>query len=1014
MHQKPLLSCPLPTAVAFLNGMKRIFYTATILTLAMLVWPCVSYAQNVQMRTGIHANYSRLVVDWPSKTSQTIKKQGQTLTITFDKAANPNATNVDTAKSRNINNVKVSKTDPLTITVQMLGENRHRSFYAGNRFVLDIYNLPGTKPTNVAAVKPKPAPPKKFTPAKEPKPAPTPTPAQETKPLKDVVKEARTAKVEPVEKEQLIETDKQEPEFAQLENPGLQSASLIALGSTQPTGIAVFERGDKIYIVNDDPDLLIRPKVSGPDSNYLLPLDTTTTDAAKIFTANRQIGSLIRTQGGGLLWKVIVSGIRSKEEAIEPVRKDVVEGDFRSGKLVIPFEEPGKTLEIPDPITGSNLIIVTSKTSKDFTGQRRTFPEFDILESAAGLAILSRVDDLEVKIKEAGVEISRPGGLAILAQSRVNRDKAMDKVAQSQTQNDTKRIFDFKNWSLGGIDAIRENKNILLSNASQLPDSERDAALMSLAKMYLANGMGAEALGFLYMIENYNQDIANTAEFRAIRGAANALDYKTENAFNDMAIQDLDQFEEIGFWKAYALADIGDWQQAIEVLPASANILYDYPDQIMSRLGLVTAEVALRAGNTTLATDILRMLEDQKDILNDPQIAALHYLQGELSRQQGNIEQAIKDWKPLIEGIDDLYRAKAGLALMRLKIDEERIEPKDAIDTLERLRYAWRGDELEARIGYWLGRTYFEAGKFVRGLNLMREGATVAAGTNFGGRITNEMTDILTELYLSEALDSVSPLDAVTLYDQFSELIPSGETGDKVVERLADRLTAADLLGRAANLLSYQLNHRLDGFEAYNVAVKLAAIYLLDSKAPEALEVLDIAQVKFDTLPQDIQTPDKIQDMTLLRARALSRNGRPDQGIKMLEGLNNNPTTNRLRADIAWTAGYWDDAASALGDVIIDQNISLTRPLSEDHTTLILHRAISLNLASDRIGLANMREKYTDSMAQTEKARIFEVITRPRQNAALADRETMLGIVSEVDLFSDFLESYKAVSAPSN
>ncbi len=49
-----------------------------------------------------------------------------------------------------------------------------------------------------------------------------------------------------------------------------------------------------------------------------------------------------------------------------------------------------------------------------------------------------------------------------------------------------------------------------------------------------------------------------------------------------------------------------------------------------------------------------------------------------------------------------------------------------------------------------------------------------------------------------------------------------------------------------------------------------------------------------------------------------------------------------------------------------------------------------------------MREKYTDSMAQTDKARIFEVITRERQSGALADRETLMGLVSEVDMFGEF------------
>ena len=126
------------------------------------------------------------------------------------------------------------------------------------------------------------------------------------------------------------------------------------------------------------------------------------------------------------------------------------------------------------------------------------------------------------------------------------------------------------------------------------------------------------------------------------------------------------------------------------------------------------------------------------------------------------------------------------------------------------------------------------------------------------------------------------------------------------------------------------------------------------------------------------------------------------------------PETNALRADIAWKAGYWDDAAEALGDVILDQNISMTRPLEKKQVSLLMQNAIALNLASNRIALANLREKYSELMNQTDKAKIFEVITRPRQSGALADRDTLLGAVNEVDLFSDFLNSYKTMKEPLN
>ena len=102
-------------------------------------------------------------------------------------------------------------------------------------------------------------------------------------------------------------------------------------------------------------------------------------------------------------------------------------------------------------------------------------------------------------------------------------------------------------------------------------------------------------------------------------------------------------------------------------------------------------------------------------------------------------------------------------------------------------------------------------------------------------------------------------------------------------------------------------------------------------------------------------------------------------------------------------------AAEALNEVIVDENISLTRPVSGEQADLILNRAVALSLSNDRIALSNMRTKYNDLMLQTSKARQFEVITRPRGTTALADRETLLSIVSEVDLFKDFLESYRDV-----
>lgn len=986
----------------------------------------LAFAQNttINVRTGTHAEYSRLVFDWGTKTGyQLTKPKSGTLDIQFKSAATLNITKAKANKVRNILGLETLSDNPARVKVTIPDDSRYRSFYAGNKIVLDVYNPPGSKPSApekiAEAPKAKPAttpsvpPPSKTSPKPVAKQPPEITAEINKKPETESgipeIKKVIAAAVPTVEEDSLNRSAEKR----------LQGANLVTISSSRSVGLAVFERGGKIWVVNDKEDLLVTPKVSGSDAERLKPLETLDLKSAKAFLLNNLPGSALRTQGGGLLWKIIISPdgapVADKNTPVEPRRENITDGETRSGRIIWPFEEPSAIIDVTDPVTGALLKVVTAKSAKDFSGPARSFVDFDVLPSSAGLVISPKTQDLKIRIISTGVEITGPEGLAILSQNRIEANKPSAPQAKTDDKTpQTPRIFDFKNWQLGGLDAIAENHTIILSGINELPKNAKDEAFMTLAKMYLSNAMGAESLGFLSLVARNNPDISKTAEFRAIRGAARAIDYKTLEAFADLSVKDLDAFEEIGFWKAYALADLGDWRQAIEVMPKTAAVLYSYPNLVLNRVGLVAAEVALRSGNTGLAGEILSLIEENLDELNDPQEAALKYLKGETARQKGDLDKTKEYWEELVTGPDDLYRAKAGLAHTRLLVDEGDLPPGKAIDNLERLRYAWRGDELEGQINYWLGRTYFEARQFVKGLNIMREAAALAAGTNLGSRITNEMSDIFTHLYLSDELNNVTPLDAVALYEQFTELVPSGEEGDRIVERLADRLAQADLLGRAGNLLNYQLTHRLDGLNAYNVGTKLAAIRLLDNKPDEALAALKIAGEKLQTLPQEMQTPDKYQAVSLLRARALSRQGRSDQAIALLEGLKPNPTINRLRADIAWTAGYWDDAAAALDDVILDQNISLTRPLSDDHSTLILHRAVALNLASDRIALANMREKYADAMAQTQKARLFDVITRARQNAALADRDTLLGVMSEVDLFSDFLNSYKAAAEPVN
>lgn len=979
-----------------------------------------AFAQEaLSLRLGDHGEYTRLVFDWKGRPGYTISKDAGHVLIRFDKNASPGA---PPTADGNIQGVKIISESPLQVDLSIPADSRTRDFFAGERVVVDVYNPPGGRkvaaappPTPEPALKSEPeaTPVPKPEPAavaeKTPEPLPTPAPEKAPPPPTETAHAEEPAPAEtPAEPE---EEDLQDVAAAQK----TEKPNLISLTSTKALGMAVFELRDELWIVGDLPESLLSPRASGPQAEHFKPIESLEIEGGRAFKTRTLEGAQTRVQGGGLIWRVMIAASLKPRPALKAVRIGVDESAARSGKILWPLAAPGKMLKVTDSVTGVPVIVVTAQDAKQYAGPAMEFVDFRILNSPAGLAVIPKVDDLKVEITDKGVEISRPGGLALTPESAVvSALSAVERKKSRADKEPERRIFDFKNWQLGGVKALAQNNAIIMAGLRDLSDTAKADGIMTLAKMHLANGQGAEALGYMEYVGEQLPALTENTQFLAMRGAAKALAWKTEDAFSDLAEEGLDPFAEIGYWKAFVLADLGDWIQAADTLPPNIDTLLDYPETVFNRLAPVLAEVALRAANVKQADDILDALEVNEKTLFESQKAAMQYLKGESARQRNDIAETLKLWEPLTKGKDKLYRAKAGLAITRLQMDQKKINQEKAIDNLERLRYAWRGDELEAQINYWLGLTYFEGGDYARGLNIMREAAALSAGTELGKRVTADMTAMFSELFLGPKLDEISPLDAAALYEQFAELLPVGPEGDKVVQKLAERLVDGDLLGRAGDLLVTQLEHRLTGVEAYDIATRLAAIYLLDSNAKKAMGVLDKATEKLKALPEAEQTPARFREISLLRARALSRMGRPDQALALLNGMDKTPDANSLRADIAWNAGYWDDAAEALEDVIIDRNISLTRPLEDENANLLLNRGVALNLATDRVALANMREKYSDAMAQTDKARVFEVITRPRQSAALADRDTLMGIVSEVDLFSDFLKSYKTVAPPAS
>lgn len=1001
----------------------------SILMLTFLSVPTAVQAQEkVELRTASHDGYQRIVFDWTSAATYTVSREGASLTVAFSKAGNADLSGVTSLD--NISAVKVIAANPLKISLRVPEKSRLRDIKAGSKIIIDVYDPPGGR-VKAAAEKPqKPAPVPQTKPVQEEAQKPpleqdakpsaqeanaSSSPAPEPAGIPD--KEAQ-AVIEEKQKVDAIVPDKSSEVIA--ENPVAVPAiepHVMTITATNKIGLTVFERGDWLWIVTDEPNMNVPPALSGPQVDMFGLMQRFDIEDGTAYRLKKPENVGITAEGGGLRWRLVFSPNQKEVTTIAPQRLSPVAtppettAPRQGASLLWPLKEPRTILELEDPDIGDTIKIVTLAASSPSVRTPFRFVELETLPSYVGLAFLPLADDVAVSVREDGVRIGRGEkdlSLSMGMDSRVSAlAHSIEEAREAQPIININNILHPVRWQMGGITALPDNQSVLMTGLTVKPSDGRAEDFLTLAKMSLANNRGSEALGYLRMAQFFLPNLAENPEFIALRGTAAYLTGQPDLAIIDLLNPVLDNYNDIPYWRTATLGALEDWQQAAERMPRDASGLKDYPDVLRTPLTLMLVEAALRNGKVMEAERMLAKLEPSVAMMPSYEKKSWTYLMGEAARQLKQYKKAKQFWQELADSKDGYFRVKGGLALTQLLRERNEIDAAQAVDRLESFRYAWRGDELEALVNYRLGQVYIDNKDYLKGLHVLRNAASLTTGSHLGREITEFMTVSFRKLFDSGDLQAISPIDSIGVYEEFKELTPGGEEGDRIAEQLAERMIDADLLGRAESLLSYQLQHRLTGLEAARVSLRLATVQLLNNKPMSALKSLEQAEALYGQGEGGVVPPEKTREITLLRANALSKNGQAEEAIDLLETLPADKIVARLRADVAWKNQRWSEAADSLQSLIDVEQIRADQPLSAEQTDLILNRGIALNLAGDRVAMGTLRERYSTQMAQTPKGELFDVVTLPRRFGLIRSRDTIAESINNVDLFKDFLENYR-------
>jgi len=952
------------------------------------------------MRTGNHPGFGRVVFDLPAGATWSLDRAGDRLTVRFTGATVG-------AGARPPRNVRDIVTGPGKVEFMLAPGAQIRPVRNGDRLVLDVLDPAAVTPAPPTPATPPPTPstPAPLTPVAPP-PAPTnpaamaaavprgaaPVPLLPGKPSRPVPLPQAAVPAAPV-----LPPPPAPARAVPAEAPPAGPVALIAapgpgllLPFAAGTGAAAFRRGDEAVLVFDERRPIDTASLHGDPQfgTAEVRLLSTATVLRLHLPADRAL-SLSREEAG---WTVVIGG----QPTLRPIRPELEslaggtagsESEAKSGaasraatgatpgadsgaasgaRLRMAAASPGRTVVVPDPLTGGTLLVGTQREPGQGVAVARSTPEFIILPTWQGVAVVAISDELVLRqIPEGFVLASAvPGGGLALAPAGVDLDALAAALPLT-------RRYDFPALPLP---ALLRRLQAAVAGAAASPAGERSAPRIATAQAMLALGLAAEAEAGLSLAADSDPRAADDADLAGLSAIAALLAGRPDESagLDDPRLTGTD---EIALWRALRTAMLREGApEAASVLATEMPLLLAYPAPLRSRLLPLAAETMALGGEAEAA----RRLAESR-----PDDAGLDFARALLAEPRDR-QAALVILDRLAQSPDRLLRARAAPRAVELRLAAGDLTPAAAAEAMEKLLLVWRGDGREVALRLRAADLHALAGTPRPALAVLREALDGLPDQREVLRA--RMAAIFAAAIAADAAKPLPPLDLVALAEENPDLMPEGDAGLALAGRLAESLAALDLPRRAAPVLEKLVAASPAGVVRAELGGQLAATRQLLGDSEGALSALGATAI--DTLP-----PPVLEARVLTWARATAALGDAARAAAALETLDT-PAALELRGRLLEKAKDWNGAAAALRRYA-DRMLPAEGALTEPQGVTLLRLATAAAQAGDEVMLARLRDHDLARMPPGRTADMFRMLTstpvelpedlpRARHEAALA------------------------------
>jgi len=969
----------------------------------------------LKIRSGAYHNFTRIVFDWPRQVPYKVFGGAGRLTVRFEALANPDFSAIAREAPPWVKTAGWHL-DGNAVVIELMTDmaSGYHDFRDGTHVVIDVlapkadadaYNPPGlnnptvTPLTGAAQVAAATGAPARLTTGAGKPAASAKTPAAPAKPVAPpAAPPAQLAEAPaPISPEAAAAAA-----AAGVQQPGVQAAppvtadskltrdgAVLSFPGAGRKAAAVFIRGLSAWIVLEGASPLDVPKLKAQLGTFPVSVDVA---ADKQLTQLRidlkQPETIVAVAEGSTL-KVILS----PQAASSAIALGFARNQENPTHSSISTLLPGATrvMRMVDPVAGDELFVIPALAGRQMENER-DFVEFSALPSASGMVLLPYVDDLSVSLDNTRVTITRPGGLSLTPPS-------MPAAGTPETlagRGDGPCFLDFANWRkpTGGTFLATERR--LRAATARLSPPAAGKARLALARFYLANGFAAEALGLIDIIQQGDPGLASDLQLETMRAAANLAMGRLHDARNALVGAQFDTDRHAALWRGLIETAMEQWAQARTDLERAAPVLFLYDREMQTRVRLAAAEAALGVGALEVADAQLAKLPDQiegatglETTLDRARLAAAENHRRQADRLFAEVEGSA-DEQLASEAV--YWRVAAGLQSGSMKTQE-------AINALERLRFRWRGDLLELKTLRKLASIYFGQKRWREGLATLRVATQNFPNEDGAMQAQDDMRAAFADLFLKGKANTMPPVQALSVFYDFIDLTPIGPDGDEMIRRMSERLVNVDLLAPAEELLNYQITKRLDGVARAQVATRLAMVQLMDHKPQAVLETLRSTQIS--TMPDEVQ-----HQRLLMEARAMAELKQWDQALDLI-AVDQQPDTQRLRADIYWRSANWPLAGKAAEDAL-GARFNDAAALSDQERQEVLRAAVAYSLANDEASLERLRTRFEAKMKASPDATAFAVLTQRIDLQGIAFRDAAARVAS-IDTLKMFMKDIQRV-----